>query len=203
MKYIAQLTFTEPVLGTAPMNKQIYTDYILQASVKAHNNGYNDTGDEVATVPDGDKGVTGFHRLEDGTPMIYDYVLKGFAKDACAMMARQGGSLSKQIRAYKKVIDGLFFVFPRRIPICNYGQIGTLERPLRAMTAQGERVALAKSEMIQAGAVLNFTIEVLDDATVTSELIEEWFDYGRYRGLGQWRNGSYGRFEYEMRLKVK
>lgn len=188
MQYKVKLTFTEPMLGTAPQDKDIYSNYILDTL--AHE-------DEVETVRD-EKGRTGFHKTADGAPIIYDYMLKGFFKDACGMLSRVDGSHSKKLKAYKKIIDGLVFVFPRRIPLHLAGPITILERPLRAQTAQGERVALAASEMAPEGSTLELTIDVLDDGVVSEELLREWLDYGKYRGLGQWRNGSYGRMTFEM-----
>lgn len=192
MQYQIKITFTEPILGTAPQDKDIYSNYILEANANG-----DDTSDELETVRD-EKGRTGFHKLEDGSPIIYDYMLKGFFKDACGMQTRIDGSLSKKIKAYKKIIDGLVFVFPRRIPLQLSGPITVLERPLRAQTAQGERVALAASDMAPEGTSIAFTIDVLEDATVTEDVLREWLNYGRYRGIGQWRNGSYGRFAYEL-----
>src|SRR3990167_535195 len=139
------LTFTEPLLGTAPMDKEIYSTYIAENRVT--NGGGEFPHDEVDTIGE-DKGKTGFHRDAAGNPILYDYVIKGFFKDTCGMLARVDGTGSKKLRAYKKIIDGLVFVFPRQIPITVCGEIGALERPLRAQTAQGERVALACSEMI-------------------------------------------------------
>ena len=187
-QYKVTVTFTEPVLGTAPMDKQIYSNYILDSL---------EHEDEVDSVRD-EKGRTGFHKAADNTPILYDYMLKGFFKDACGMLARKEGSRSRKIKAYKKIIDGLLFVFPRRIPLRLAGPISVLERPLRAQTAQGERVALASSEMAPEGSGIEFVIDVLDGDVVTDELLREWLSYGRYRGLGQWRNGSYGRFTFEM-----
>jgi hypothetical protein len=101
------------------------------------------------------------------------------------------------VTAFRKVIDGLVFVFPRRIPISlNGGEIEILERPLRAQTAQGERVALARSDCCPIGSKLEFQIHVLSGVRKT--LLKEWLDYGAYRGLGQWRNASYGRFTYKI-----
>lgn len=188
MQYKATMTFVEPMLGTAPQDKEIYSNYILDNL--SHE-------DEVETVRD-EKGRTGFHKLSDGTPIVYDYMLKGFFKDACSMLARVDGSLSKKLKAYRKIIDGLVFVFPRRIPLQLAGPLTILERPLRAQTAQGERVALAASEMAAEGTTISFTIDVLEDGTVTEELLREWLNYAKYRGLGQWRNGSYGRATYTM-----
>lgn len=189
--YRIKLTFTEPILGTAPMDKEIYTNYIADKTTV--DNGM----EEVETINE-DKGKTGFHRNADGQPALYDYVIKGFFKDACGMLRRVTKSGSAKLTAYKKIIDGLVFVEPRLIPFQMAGEMTVLERPLRAQTAQGERVALAYSESIPAGSSIEFDLLILDDKSVTQELLEEWFDYGRLRGLGQWRNASYGRFTYTI-----
>lgn len=197
MQYKVKATFQEDLLGTVPLNKEIYTDHI--ATKKEDLTG-EALEQELSTVMEklDEKGKTGFHRLPDDTPVIYDYVIRGFMKDACGMMRRVQGSESSKLKAYKRVIDGLVFVMPRMIEINVVGEIGTLERPLRAQTAQGERVALAYSEAIPAGSSIEFTLMVLDDKAVSAELIEEWFNYGSLRGLGQWRNASYGRIECEV-----
>lgn len=191
--YRMTLTFDVDILGTAPLNKKIYEDFILSKEGTPP-----EAADEVNTIAVEDKGKTGFHRLPDGTPMIYSYVIKGFAKDACSMLSRIDGSLSKKVKAFKKQIDGLFFVEPRLIPIQLSGKIDELQRPLRAQTMQGERVALAFSEMIPPGSSISFTLTVLDDKNINQDLLEEWFGYGRYRGLGQWRSASYGIFTTDM-----
>lgn len=192
-KYHIALTFLEPLLGTAPLNKELYGDYIATKAPEGC-----DTSDELYSIEElVEKGTTGFHRLGDGTPVLYDYMVKGFFKDACGMLARVPESASSKVRAYKKIIDGLVFVAPRRIPIALNGfQIGILERPLRAQTAQGERVALARSEMIPDGTSIAFDVLILGQ--VKEGLLCEWLEYGALRGLGQWRNGSYGRFAYEL-----
>lgn len=137
----------------------------------------------------------------DGQPIIYNYVIKGFLKDAAGMLRRVGSTQTFKIKAYRKIIDGLVFVFPRQIPIdINGHEMGVLERPLRAHTAQGKRVALARSDTCPAGSTMTFGISVLGE--VSESLLREWLDYGYLRGLGQWRNASYGRFEYNM-IKAK
>lgn len=80
----------------------------------------------------------------------------------------------------------------------NGGELGVLERPLRAATAQGERVTLARSDTVPAGSTLVFTINVLG-GSISEELLREWLDYGENRGLGQWRNAGYGRFGYTLK----
>jgi len=187
MQYNIKFTFTEDLLGTAPMDEEVYSTFIASRAPAG------EAADEIDTISDGEKGKTGFHKL-DGQPILYDYVIKGFLKDACGMLRRNKETRSSKLTSYKKVIDGLVFVTPRRIPIQVVGEIGELQRPLRAQTAQGERVALAASECIQSGSSITFTLVVLDDKSVPEKLLCEWLEYGAWRGLGQWRNASYGRF---------
>jgi hypothetical protein len=193
-KYRVVITFTEPILGTVPKDPEIYGTHV--AGVAALTD--EQLAEELATVEKvEEKGWTGFHQ-DNGHSILYDYVLKGFFKDACGMLRRASGTKSSKIVAYRKVIDGLVFVTPRKIPLVlsDGAEMGTLERPLRAQTAQGERVALARSDTCPPGTTLEFTVTVL--GKVTKVLLREWLDYGALRGLGQWRNGGYGRFEYEL-----
>lgn len=191
-QYKVWITFTEPLLGTVPMNKELYADYITTKLP----DGNGDASDELATVEEmTEKGTTGFHRL-DGAPIIYDYVIKGFFKDAASMLRRVPDTKSSKMTAYKRVIDGLVFIRPRQIEITAFGAVSILERPLRAQTAQGERVALARSEMLPDGSEIEFVIDLLD--AKLEPAVREWLDYGSRRGLGQWRNGGYGTFLYTM-----
>jgi len=187
--YKIKLTFTEPLLGAVAKKKDVYTEFITEKGKKARK-------DELETIPDIEEIGTCFHMM-DGKPIIYDYVIKGLFKDACSMLRRQKGTKSAILKSHKKVIDGLVFVFPRQILInLNGNELGVLERPLRAQTAKGERIALAKSDCAPAGSYIEFDVKVL--GVVSKQLLKEWLDYGKLRGLGQWRNASYGRFSYEI-----
>ena len=104
-------------------------------------------------------------------------------------------SESARLSSYKKVIDGLIFVFPRKIPYIYNGEIGICQRPLRAQTAQGERIAISSSETLPENTQLVMEIRMLTDDIENAVI--EWLDYGELRGLGQWRNSGKGRFEYE------
>ncbi len=189
--YAVKLVFTEPLLGTVALNKELVADYIASKAPSQE-----EAQQEVGTVEEMlEKGTTGFHRV-GGQPILYDYVLKGFFKDACSMLRNVKGSESSKVKAYRKYIDGLVFIRPRQIPIQVAGEVGILERPLRAQALQGERVALARSELVPAGSSIEFSIVVLDG--IGEGLLREWLDYGAMRGLGQWRNASYGTFTYEM-----
>lgn len=191
-KYKVKLTFVEPLLGTVTKDPDIYAAYIASKAALTD----EELAEELATVEKvEEKGWTGFHLL-DGKPILYNYVIKGFFKDACGMLRRASGTKSSKVRAYKKIIDGLVFVKPRRMPLVLSGELGVLERPLRAQTAQGERIALARSDTAPPGTTLEFELEILGQ--VSEALLREWLDYGALRGLGQWRNASYGAFEYEL-----
>ena len=102
---------------------------------------------------------------------------------------------SGKLTAFKKVIDGLIFVSPRMIPLNMPGELTICQRPLRAQTAQGERIALASSEEAPAGTSIEFEIMMLDPDH--EAVVREWLDYGALRGLGQWRNSGKGRFTWE------
>ena len=189
-----KITFTESVLGTSPSNPNIYTDFIGSKAPDA-----STVEDEVAALGAdavAEKGTTVFPRNEDDEPFFYDYQIKGFFKGACGFLRRVPNKVSKSMSAYKKVIDGNIFVFPRKITIHTDMPIGINQRPLRAQTMQGERVTLASSEEIQAGAWCEFTVNLLNDAD--EKAFREWMDFGALNGIGQWRNASHGRFVWEI-----
>ena len=191
----AKLTFTEEVLGTSPNDEDIYRNFIGSKAPDAQT-----VEEEVAAMGADavvEKGMTVFARDENGTPCLYDYHIKGHFKDACSMLKKATGSLSKDIKAHKKLIDGLVFVNPRLIPleIPEGKTMGVCQRPLRAQTAQGERVALAMSESVPAGTTCTIEITCLTDDDI--KYVREWLDYGHFRGIGQWRNAGKGAYTWE------
>lgn len=190
-----KLTFVEPVLGTSPANEDIYREFIAS---KAPVDERINIEDEVAALGVDEvveKGMTIFPKLDDGTPFVYDYQLKGFFKGAASALRQIPGSRSSKVKAYKKKVDQLIFVTPRQIPVLLSGPTDTCQRPLRASTPQGERVSLAMSEEIPAGSVLEFDVVMLNDDD--EKLVREWLNYGVLHGFGQWRNSGKGRFTWE------
>ncbi len=191
-------TFIEEVLGMASNNPDIHSDYIISKAPKPklieeeENDLLNFDSDA-----DNEKQTTVFLKTADGEPYIYDYHIKGYFKDCCGMLNRKANSESKKLKAYKKVIDGLVFVKERKILFKNYGDknLKHCERPLRASTAQGERIALARSEVIPPESYIEFTVQLLDGKL--ENVVREWLDYGALRGFAQWRNSGKGRFTWE------
>lgn len=188
-----KLTFIEPILGTCPADEEVYKNFIATKAPDA-----STLEEEVAALGVDavvEKGLTIFPRTEGGKPFLYDYQIKGFFKDTCGGLKRVKGTVSSGIKAYKKEIDKLIFPQPRQIPFDFDGEIGYCQRPLRAQTMQGERVSLAISEQIPAGATVSFSIELFSDDH--EKAVREWLDYGKYSGIGQWRNSGKGRFTWE------
>ena len=196
MKFHVKCTMTEEMLGTSPSNPDIYREYI--ASQRP--DGVDET--EIANLGTVDeelqKSTTVFSRDDQGRPIMWDYQIKGFFKDACGALKRGDDTESAKLKAYKKEIDGLIFVSPRMIPaiLPAGGEVGICQRPLRAQTAQGERVSLARSETLPAGTVFEFDVTIMRKGL--EDALMEWFEYGKLRGFGQWRNSGKGRFMCEI-----
>ena len=188
-----RLTLLEEILGTASNNPEIHSEFIASKAPDAKSR--EEEIEAIGVDAEIEKGMTVFPRNAEGQPIMWDYQIKGFFKDACGMLRKVTDSKSSKIKAYKKEIDGLIFVQEREIPFQFDGKIGNCQRPLRAQTAQGERVSLANSETIPAGTTLEFTIECLVDSDMAA--VREWLDYGRRRGLGQGRNSGKGKFQWE------
>ena len=186
-----KLTFMEELLGTASANPEIHAEFIASKApdAKTAEEEIAELGSETVE----EKTTTVFPK-HDGRPFLYDYQVKGFFKDACSCLRRVPGTASEKFKAYKKIIDGNIFVLPRKIFFNGAPKIGECQRPLRAQTMQGERVALAHSETIPQGTEIEFEILLLNPDYET--IVVEWLNYGKLRGLGQWRNSGKGRFEW-------
>lgn len=210
-KMRVRLTFIDSILGGEPGSAELHEDYIQS---KIPDDKYTEEelkaikDEEIAALMDGDpKGKTVFYRNGAGEPCLKNNHILGFFKSACKALRDDKENLSSKVTAYKSEIDHKIKVFAdandvslRFIPIQNYGEVKSCQRPLRAQTAQGERVAIADSEEIGPGAYVEFDVVVLkhDKKPLGSALIEEWLEYGMYSGLGQWRNSGHGAFTYEV-----
>ena len=190
-----KLTFTEELLGTANSDPNIHGEYIASKAPDAKS--VEEEIESIGVDAVIEKGKTIFPRDENGNPFIYDYQIKGFFKDSTGVLRKVKGSKASKVKAYKKEIDGLVFVSPRKILLnTNDKPLGDCQRPLRASGPQGERVAISHSETAPAGTTIECIISCLTPEMY--DLVLECLDYGKLRGLGQWRNSGKGRFEYEI-----
>jgi len=194
--YTLRIEFQEPLLGSQSTG-QIASEYISKR------NGFGELPeDEIETLPDAlDKKTTVFHKDANGHPLLFNYQLKGFLKNAGKV---NNGRLSvdPKMKNLRAKVQDYVFVEPRQIKINMPAgeEITFLERPLRAETPMGPRVALARSEMIGAGAWIECGLTVLGDV-ITEEILRELLDYGYHQGLGQWRNAGWGSFIYQLKAE--
>lgn len=156
-------------------------------------------------------GVTVFlWSKELNKPMIGDHMIYGFLKAAADAIAKTrqnkkkgavldsssytASIINQHVRCGKQ-----FIVFDSDVKRKDDGVPEFLQRSLRAMTAKGPRISLAKSEVVPAGAKLEFELKVLSGSTMTEDVLRLLFSYGELSGLGQWRNAGYGQFTFELK----
>ena len=155
-----------------------------------------------------EKASTLFRRNSEGQPILWDYQVKGFLKSACLAMITTGTVTKETLKkvkltewTYKRTIDLTVFVAPRRLVLqlpkgVDPNNLDFLERPLRADTMKGARIALARSESCPTGTGTAFEIITLNPKL--EGYIKGWLNYGALSGLGQWRSGSFGRFSHKI-----
>lgn len=201
------------MLGLASGNKAIHEEFISSKSPKTE-----DAIQEVASIPvqeQIEKAMTVFPRDEKGL-FFWDYQMRGAFKGFIEMLIELGDcKISKW--SYKKAVDNFLYITPRKIYLfradgqyCQPGDITKNERPLRATTMQGDRIALASSEQLDAGT--NWTFEMLlltgtntktKLAIIDRELIEKCLALTPFHGFGQWRGGGWGRAESTILTPAK
>lgn len=159
------------------------------------------------------KGTTVFFwDKEKNLPCIGDHMIYGFMKAAGEALARtkerKNATMLQSISYTQSIInqhvrcDQRFITFDKDIMRKEDGSPLYLQRSLRAETAQGPRISLAKSEQVDAGAKIQFSLKILKDSPLTQEILTTIFQYGEFTGLGQWRNSGFGEFTFEM-MKTK
>ena len=204
-----RLTFTDEILGTASAKKDLHETYIASKAPDAKTR-----EQEIAAIGVEEairNAMTIFPRNEKGEPMLWPYQVRGFFKAAQGMMNmcvdKADRKTSKAyMPSYKSKIDNLVFV--KACDAETYGDhrgivihvpedkaMDTCERPLRAETMQGPRVSLANSESCPAGSYIEF--DIMARGKLIGRVMD-WLDFGRYNGLGQWRNSGKGAFEWEV-----
>lgn len=196
-KVHVKLTFTDDLLGTSSGNPELHREFIASKAPDAAK-----MEEEVASLgveAVEEKSMTVFPKMADGTPYLWDYQICGFFKEICGAMRGIPGTKSSKVKAYKKKVDNTIFVEPREIPLDLHGmKIADCQRPLRASTMQGERIALANSEVCPQGTTCEFDVLCMVDEDV--DMLREWLEYGKYKGIGQWRNSGKGRFEFTFQV---
>lgn len=156
-------------------------------------------------------------------PFIHAYQIRGSFKESISMLSRaSGGKKNKAastttfaasgISAYKKAVDGGWFVTTPRIPLYipetyinnegvevpSYakGRLQYITRPLRCETAKGPRVCLASSEFVPEGTEFQFGVHLLNGNDFLSFV--ETMDLKSSVGMLQWRGGGKGTLDWTI-----
>ena len=197
-----------PMLGLASGNKALHEEFIASKAPKVES-----SAEEVAAIPLSEqieKAMTVFPRDSKGL-FFWDYQMKGAFKGLIEILIELGDcKISKW--GYKKAVDLMLHVEPRMIYLkredgkyCQPSDISKNERPLRATTLQGDRIALASSEQLAAGTNWEFDLHLFRGANpktkiaiIDRDLIQSCLDLTPYHGFGQWRGGGWGRANCEI-----
>jgi len=170
------------------------------------------------------RGTTGFARDDMGL-FVWDYWFRGFIKEALETVIECGcapAGFNPWNR--KKKVDQLIFVEPRRIYLRKPSAERTASsstvwtespgfntRPIRTEDQRtgAQRTAIARSEEVPEGTWFVAELVYLgpeevkvsksgkSQPIVTKELIADILTYGRRKGLGQWRSGGWGTFDWQ------
>ncbi len=220
------LEFTEELLGGISKDPNLFSRWILEkkgegkdelpSTVDQEVSGdqtedemETEVDEEVETAPvalsEEEMKSTGFHSDDHGL-FVYDYFLKGFFKEV-------GNTLKKSldVSALRGKIVKNLFVEPRRIHIMdasgNFKEEpdGTVERPIQIMGKKGPRQALAKSDKVDAGSTLDFSLKLYPEFNPKKwqEIITSILGYGSDQALGQFRTGGYGKIrvrDWEIKI---
>jgi len=192
-----EVTFTNELLATNSADPDIYSAYL--ASLASDEDRKAEL-ERLGLAEVDEKGMTVFLRNKENPmiPQLKAYTWLGFLKARSRAQAKIDGNPIVGMTAYIKEIDDRIAVSPKFIDLelPEGAAVDTLQRPLRAQTMQGDRVALAKSETVPAGTKCRFTFRT--ETLEGMKLVEACLRYGAIHGTGQWRNAGYGTFTYKI-----
>lgn len=229
MKKHIRMTFTEEVLGTCSNNPELHDEFIASKAPDAMTReqevaaiGVGDTIEKGMTVfPRNSDGVPILwgYQIEGFLKEALKNIKKHWPNSECAKVKANKQTIDNAIFVYYEAIpyieiqskektdrigvpyqkDGVFY--DTAIPVAMHGGVvGDCQRPLRAETAQGPRVALAHSESLPAGSQIEFWVSIapiLGKGIDAKEVLHEVLDYAQLKGIGQWRNSGKGRAVWE------
>jgi hypothetical protein len=201
--YHLRINFINPILGSQPGSGTPASNY-LKDKIKKDNPDAPVEQDQETLPEMMTKGTTCFFR--DKTmlhPVLKSYQVKGLLKECGEVLNGVA-----ELKALRSKLDNVLFVSPSDLPIkkesgelFSVEELQICERPLRAITMQGPRTSLARSEMVPAETYIECDIKMLSVPRykIKEEVLRILLDYGMLKGFGQWRNsGMYGQFTYHL-----
>jgi hypothetical protein len=195
-QYDLRITLTTPLLGTIPKDPEIYEAWVrTQQAEKAAKEGIELPEGEGPMGDEGgfeERGWTTFYGDDQGRPVLKAYQFRGFLKEAANVIKDAVG-----VKNLRHHVENTVRIEPRDIVLADKID-GDIQRPLRAMTAQGPRVSLVRSDYVGEGRSYELQMGILKGSKVTEEVIRAILDYGSFKGLLQWRTAGFGSFTYEL-----
>src|SRR6266404_3472141 len=204
-----RITLIEDMLGTIVKDKDVFKEYLAAAALEAGTaqEQVDESVEAVPPPPDRKGSETGFYTDDEGI-FLFDYQFRGFLREAANTLA---GPDQLNIKNLRSKFTNFVFVTPRKIRIFGTGveqawnhsiQItkpdDQFTRPVRAMTMQGPRVSLVRSDIVKAGRWFDLDISLLKNKEkIDFDVIETVMEYGKLQGLLQFRTGGWGRFSFE------
>jgi len=195
----------EPILGSLPASKTVYQDFIASKAPEPDIEGE----EEIGMLPDRESNertkTTVFLRDDDGLCCLMDYQIMGFIKEAgntlkkiieYEVQSKNGKSKKTGIINLRSKLTQYLYLGPRIIHLHREPD-GVYERPVKIINKEGVRVCLASSEIINPELSFEIMIGLLPHDELSWSVIEQILEYGQFKGLGQFRNGGYGRFTFD------
>ena len=184
------------MLGTAPKDPEIYKTFIESKKPL-----FVTEDESLDIVKEEEKGWTGFRRDTTGI-YVPDFMVQGMLKNAADVLqgnlkvikTKKAVETVEVMKGLKNKINQLLFIYPRHIYLGELNPENIYERSLRAMTMQGPRVTLTRSDFVEAGLEIEFQLKLIPNKVFNWEIVQYLLSYGQFCGLGQFRNGGFGRF---------
>lgn len=206
-KLTVKIKFISPCLAMCSGNKSIMEEFIASKAPTAE--AAKEEIESIDVDANVEKTSTVFPR-DNGKIFVWDYQWRGYLKSALKTLIESKDAPSGvSVWTAAKAVDKFLFVDQRRIFFTREGKQlespdGTEQRPLRATTLRGDRICLARSERVDEGAEMQFTLtwivgkEKSKLAVFDRELVEQMLSVGELQGFGQWNGGGWGKFSFSV-----
>ncbi len=193
VKMHVRINFEEDLLGSWPADPDLLTRFV---NSKAPDPILETEEGDIVPERSRESGLTVFPQDAEGI-FLYNYMVKGFLKESGNVLKE-----ALKIKNLKHKLGNLAFISPRKLYLYRDGVHlvdcdDVLERPLRAETRMGPRVTLVGSERIMAPSYIEATVELIPNKEFDLDTVRQLLEYGRLKGLGQWRSASFGAFSWE------
>lgn len=144
-----KLTTIEAMLGTASNNKELHSEFIASHAPDAPSR--EEEIEAVGVEEVIEKGMTVFSRNKDGQPILWDYQIKGFFKDACGVLRKVKGTKSAKSKPTRRKLTGLFLCRSGRFRCRQRRSLQTARDPCGRRRRRARETALRAARRLRQG----------------------------------------------------